>query len=415
MRQVRHRPGEVSPSTPMPVSETALSAMVARLSVQTDDDAEIVGVSPDRSGPPRPHFAVNLAELRRNYRTFTQTLPGAEVFYAVKANADPAVLSYLARLGSGFEAASWGEIELLLSLGVGADRIIFGTAVKAPHEIARAHAAGVDRYAADSAEEIVLLGDCAPASRVFVRVKLGPTGSIFEMNEKFGALPDEAARLVRLAKEAGLVPWGLSINVGSQATDARAWADGVAVLSDVLRELSDTGVRLSVLNLGGGFPVAYAAGRAITLGEIADHLRPALEALPYAPRLLVEPGRAIVASAVSLVATVISRIERPTGPWLFLDCGVYNALYEALAHQGRTQYQVALSSSPRPISKRQTSYVIAGPTGDGLDVVARDVALPDDIVRGDTLTFRNVGAYTRCMASTFNGFPVPSVVVQEAD
>lgn len=359
-----------------------------------------------------PYFVLDLRKLRASYKAFQNAFPTTDIYYALKANSDPLILAALAEAGSGFEAASWQEIDQLLNLGVNADRIIYGSAVKPRAYVERAAQAGVDRFAADSLEELQMLGQAAPGARVFVRVKLDDTYSVFQMSGKFGVPQETAAGLLRQAVALGLRPWGLSFNVGSQATRSSEWATGIAAVAPIFTELRAEGIRLEVLNLGGGFPVQYRDSVEIGIDEIAKQVRAAVDLLPYQPLLIAEPGRRIVATCLSLVATIISRIERPDGPWLFLDCGVYNALYEALVHQGRTSYPVSqldLRSADAPLA----FYVLAGPTGDGLDMIARNVALPVDMAVCDRLLFRNVGAYTRAMASSFNGFPVPPVLVQE--
>ena len=354
-----------------------------------------------------PCFLFDPAELRACVCEFRRAFPGAGVHYALKANPEPIVLAAVAKSGCGFEAASYQEIGLLLDLGVTAERIICGTSVKPRSHVERAVADGIDHFAADSREELLMLADVAAGSRVFIRTKTDDSHSVFQMNGKFGAPVGEAVSLLRIAAEQGLVPWGLSFNVGSQAGDVKAWADGVRALAPVLDDLMADGIELEVLNIGGGFPVSYRNHPGMDLDVIAAHVREAVAALPYMPQLIVEPGRRLVATSMRLIATVISRIERVDGPWLFLDCGVYNALFEALSCQGSTRYPVEAQRTECEGETRR--FVIAGPTGDGLDVIAQDAVLPIDMRVGDRLLFRNAGAYTLALACSFNGFPKPPV------
>jgi len=357
---------------------------------------------------PAPHFVLDLNTVRNRYAAFSNAFPDTTIFYALKANPDPALITTLASLGSGFEAASWFEIEQLLDLGISSDRILYGTAVKPRSHIERAARAGVDRFATDSAEDLRVLAKVAPGARVLVRVKLDDSASVFQMNVKFGAPPQEVPELLRLAHQLGLWPWGISFNVGSQARRTEQWANGVRLVAPMFDELRAEGLDLEALNLGGGFPAPYRDHTGLQLGEIAAAIAPELRRLRNRPQLILEPGRGLSATAMSLVTTIEARVERPDGPWLFLDCGVYNALYEALLHQGRTAYPVQ-AMGPRPLGMPGQRFVLAGPTGDGLDVVARDVLLPADLGVGERLLFENVGAYTRVMASSFNGFPVPPI------
>lgn len=363
------------------------------------------------SGEVPPYFLIKQGVLRANVRDFREAFPHADIFYALKANSETAVLATLADAGCGFEAASWPEIDRLLALGIAPDRIIYGTAVKPRTHVERAAAAGIDRFAADSREELALLAALAPGSRVFIRVKVDDSHSVYRMSGKFGAAPEQAATLVRLAKDFRLAPWGLSFNVGSQATQPTAWSDGLKLLTPIISELLADGIRLDVVNIGGGFPAAYQNYPDTRLRAAAEHVRRVAGGLPYPVRMVVEPGRRLVASSTSLIASVVSRIERSDGSWLFLDCGVYNALFEALSCQGAICYPV--SRFGREDSHLHSRFVLAGPTGDGLDVISRDAMLPADTTVGDTLLFENAGAYTLSLASSFNGFPRPPVYFEK--
>lgn len=349
---------------------------------------------------------MDVEALRASLAQFREAFPRCEIFYALKANSAPSVVAMLAELGCGFEAASWGEIALLVGLGVGPERIIYGTAVKPPLEVARAFSCGVDRYAADSREELVMLSVTAPGSRVFLRVTADDSGSVYRLNRKFGAAHHDAAPLLLLARDLGLVPWGLSFNVGSQASRKTAWAESLAALSPILASLQEHEIKLGIINIGGGFPEAYAGDEPWSLEEIAAPLFAAHARLPYRLDLVIEPGRRLVARSTALIATVFARIERENGPWLFLDCGVYNALFEALRCQGHTKYEVSrVGASSAPLLR----FALAGPTGDSLDVLSEASELPADTNVGDRLRFECAGAYTLALASSFNGFAPPPV------
>jgi ornithine decarboxylase len=117
-----------------------------------------------------------------------------------------------------------------------------------------------------------------------------------------------------------------------------------------------------------------------------------------------------VATSTVLVSEVIARNDRANKPWLCLDAGIYNALYEAMIHQGATQFPVHPVVLPTP-NEVPMICTLAGPTGDSLDIIARDVVLPDYIAVGDRLVFENAGAYSVTMASPFNGFPKPELYI----
>ena len=161
-----------------------------------------------------------------------------------------------------------------------------------------------------------------------------------------------------------------------------------------------------ILNIGGGFPCSYVGDDASPVEKIAQNALAEYNMLDRRPRLILEPGRRIVADAAVLVTTVIARIERDGKTWLFLDAGVYNALFEALSCQGSTRYPVSCCEMK---SVEQQRFVLAGPTGDGLDVITRDAILLRDVSVGDRLMLHNVGAYSLVFSSRFNGFELPAV------
>jgi ornithine decarboxylase len=356
-----------------------------------------------------PFFYTSRDILEENFSSFCGLFRDCEVYYAVKANSEPSILSYLDRLGCGFEAASGYEVAILQSIGVAASKIIYGTSVKPIAHIREAFALGIDRFAADSKEVIEKIAEAAPGSRVFVRAVVDDSGSVFTMSERFGAPASSVKHLILHIQRLGLVPYGISFYVGSQATDASKWAKGVYTIKPAIDELADEGVSLEIVNIGGGFPAVYDNHpSAPRVREIVELTHEALATLPYSPKVIMEPGRAIVATSTVLVAEVISRSDRAGSPWLCLDAGIYNALYEAMVHQGATRYRVhALDASKDEIES--LLFALAGPTGDSLDVIARNAALPARTATGDRVVFENAGAYTIAMASRFNGFPPPAL------
>lgn len=359
-----------------------------------------------------PFFFTSRDVLRRNYEAFTKLFDNAEVYYALKANSDPRILAYLDQLGSNFEAASAFEIQLLLDAGVNPSKIIYGTSIKPAAHIARAFKLGVNRFAADSREELKKIAENAPGAKVFVRTIVNDDGSVFMMSERFGAPVDTVLDLMMYAQSLELKLYGLSFYVGSQAAHSDMWSRGIQTITPVIEELWKRGIQLEVINIGGGFPVHYDNHQdAPELKMIVANIHNALHMLPYIPKIIMEPGRGLVATSTVLVTEVIARNDRASKPWLCLDAGIYNALYEAMIHQGATRYPTRLLNPPTEATGL-LEFTLAGPTGDSLDVIARDVPLPAYTSVGDRIVFEHAGAYTICMANPFNGFPVPKLYVR---
>jgi ornithine decarboxylase len=231
------------------------------------------------------------------------------------------------------------------------------------------------------------------------------------MSERFGTPASTLEDLVHYAKELGLKLYGLSFYVGSQAAHANMWAKGLHTIKPVIESLYKQGIMLEAINIGGGFPVHYDNHQdAPELKKIVVEIHNVLHTLPYIPKIIMEPGRAIVATSTILVAEVIARNDRAGKPWLCLDAGIYNALYEAMIHQGSTGFPVRMLNEPtEPVE--MASFTLAGPTGDSLDVIAKNVPLPAYIDVGDRLVFEHAGAYTLALASRFNGFPEPPLYI----
>jgi ornithine decarboxylase len=354
-----------------------------------------------------PFFLYSKEKVLQNLSEYKESLPpNTEICYALKANSERDVLATLFRGGASFEVASKYELGFLQKVGVPGSRMVYGTAVKPEDHINDFVAHGVDRFAFDSEEELQKIVRRAPGSRVYVRTLVDDrSDSVFHMSEKFGASLHEAADLMIHAKELGLVPYGISFNVGSQAKNQHAWERGARDVFKVMNELLKKGIRIEVVNLGGGFPHSYQDNDGFrSIKEIASHIHSAFEESPYPVKLIVEPGRGLTANSYVLIVTVIAKNIRENGHWLFLDAGVYNALLEALASQGTTKYRVAPLKS---YGKENEEYIVTGPTGDNLDVIGRGITLPTDIEVGDRIVIYDTGAYTFPLMTSFNGFPKP--------
>lgn len=357
-----------------------------------------------------PFLALDLGTVRDRYHSLVGAFAGRiGVCYAVKCNPDPEVLTTLAAAGSGFEIASAAELEMLLPLGVDPERVLYSNPVKPPSHVRQTFERGVRRFAVDCLGEVLKVAEQAPGSQVYVRVRVDDTRSRFPLSTKFGLPVGEAAALLLTARDNGLVPAGLTFHVGSQCTDVGAWGRAIDSLAPVLRELSEHGVTLTLLDIGGGFPAQYGEPGP-DLCEIADRTLRALARLPYAPAEIVcEPGRAVVAEAAVLVTSVIGRETRMGREWVYLDAGAYNGLMEAAQTRGRWQFPLR-TSRPEGPGAVVVSCTVTGPTCDSSDTLMNDADLPADLELNDRVYIGSAGAYSLCYASSFNGFEPPTRV-----
>ncbi|MCU0894000.1 MAG: type III PLP-dependent enzyme [Rhodospirillales bacterium] len=354
--------------------------------------------------PATPCLVLDLDIVNQNYAKLRQAMPDAVIYYAMKANPAPEILSLLTALGSSFDAASVNEIDMVLATGAGPERISFGNTIKKQADIAAAFDRGVRLYAFDSWAELAKLAAAAPGSRVFCRISTSGDGAEWPLSRKFGCEPRTAAELLRLAAALGLEPYGVSFHVGSQQRDPAQWDQAVAEAAKLFRELADDGVTLGMLNIGGGLPTRYrnrlpslCAYGAVIRRSIRRHFG------NRRPDVIVEPGRQMVGDAGIIQTEVVLIAERErTEPsrWVYLDIGKFGGLAETIDEA----IKYPILSSRRGPSDR---VVLAGPTCDSADVLYEqsDYRLPLDLKIGDKLEIRSAGAYTTTYASVaFNGF-----------
>jgi ornithine decarboxylase len=355
--------------------------------------------------PETPCLVVDLDVIEANYRELQRALPLARIFYAVKANPAPEVVTRLAGLGASFDTASRAEIELVLACGATPDRISFGNTIKKQKDIAWAYGQGVRLFAFDSDAELDKLIEAAPGASVFCRLLTDCGGAEWPLSLKFGCVPAMAAALLLRARDAGMDACGLSFHVGSQQTNLAQWDAVLAEVAKLFRRLREDGLELRLVNLGGGFPATYrrevpapdAYGNAI-MGAMTRHFGNRL------PEMIIEPGRGLAGNAGIIQAEVvlISRkdyAERKR--WVYLDIGKFGGLAETMDEAIKYPIRTARDGGATgPV-------VLAGPTCDSADVMYEKTSyqLPLDLKVGDRVEILGTGAYTTSYSAVnFNGF-----------
>jgi ornithine decarboxylase len=355
--------------------------------------------------PATPCLVLDVDRVEDNFRTLRDALPLARIYYAVKANPAPQVLERLAGLSSYFDAASIEEVTCCLDAGAAPEKISFGNTIKKVSAIRRAHEAGVTMFAFDSREELDKLARHAPGARVYCRILVENEGADWPLSRKFGTTIESARELMLEASGLGLDPYGLSFHVGSQQTTTRAYEVAIGKVAMLFTDLTEAGVNLRMMNLGGGFPTRYRDdvpeidqfSNAI-MTTMTEHFGNNL------PEMVVEPGRFIVGDAGLVQAEVVlvsRRDKKDPVRWVYLDIGRFGGLAET---EGESiKYRITT-----PHDGRATGPVaIAGPTCDGADIMYErsNYRLPLALTSGDRIELLSTGAYVTTYASTrFNGF-----------
>ena len=345
-----------------------------------------------------PFLVMDRDVIRRKFKEFQAAIGKARIFYALKANPHRRIVKLLVELGADFEISSQEELGFLLSQRVPSQRLISSNPVKTEGFIKAAYASGIELLAFDSYAEIEKLAQFALGSKVYVRLAVSNEGSQWPLNRKFGVEAEEAVRLLVEARKRRLNPYGITFHVGSQCTEQATWVSALEKSKEVWDMAEARGLRLQMLNIGGGFPIKYI-NPTLSITQIAKVVRDMFEKMfPKDIEIFVEPGRALVGEAGILVATVIGKGMRNGGKWLYLDVGVFNGLMESM---GGIQYPVAMArNGPR------SRWVLAGPSCDSFDVISTEVEITEPEI-GDKVYIMSAGAYTTAYASNFNGFCIP--------
>ncbi|MHA1564174.1 MAG: type III PLP-dependent enzyme [Alphaproteobacteria bacterium] len=353
-----------------------------------------------------PCLVIDLNVIEHNFYRFRKLLPQAAFYYAIKANPAPSILETLSAVGAGFDAASLVEIQACLDTGTSPELISYSNTIKKQADIARAYELGIRLFAFDCAEELAKLAAAAPGSKVFCRLAVENSGAKWPLDGKFGCSPRMARNLLKAAAAIGLTPYGISFHVGSQQCRLAPWDFAIKRAAEIFHALSASGIELKMLNLGGGFPVAYRS-EVPALEEISTTIGRSL-AKHFGnniPDIAIEPGRAIVAAAGVIRTEVIlisRRDERAPERWVYLDIGRYGGLDET---SGETiQYTL------RPLTNGPDTgpVILAGPTCDSVDIMYQNAGyhLPMSLRAGHQIDILATGAYTTTMATVgFNGFP----------
>jgi ornithine decarboxylase len=356
--------------------------------------------------PEEPLHCLRPAAITAAAGAFVQGFPGTTL-YAVKCNAEPAVLRALWRGGvRHFDCASAAEVALVRTIFPEAG-IHFMHPIKARGAIREAWGRhGVRDFVLDNAAELAkILAEisCGEDLGLVVRLALPKGGAAYDLSGKFGAAEEEAVALLRAARPHA-ARLGLSFHVGSQCLDPLAWGRAIALAGQVVRE---AGVALDVLDVGGGFPAAYPGMEVLApLGAFFAEIEDAVEEAGLGDATLwAEPGRALVAGGASVVVQVQGR----RGDALFVNDGVYGALSDAAERMGFA-FPCRLIRPAGAATGAPRDFVLFGPTCDSADRMPGPWRLPADVAEGDWIEIGQLGAYGTAVRTAFNGFDRAALV-----
>jgi len=344
-----------------------------------------------------PKVLVNQYELLKN------ALPEVELFYAVKAHPDSHIINTIDQLGGGFDIASAGEMDLLLSHQISGRRTIHTHPIKKDKEIRDALRFGATTFVVDNLHELKKLIPYRGRVGVLLRVSFRSATATVDLSKKFGCAENEVKEIVLEAEKLGVHIKGLSFHVGSQCVDAQKHVEAIESCHALMNEINNTAKRpMSIMDIGGGFPADYLLEN-IDIHRFCQPIRHALKDSPKDWHIIAEPGRFLIAPAVKSVTTVTGKSMRAGTPWYYLDDGVYGSYSGQIFDHAQYPLQVFKDGEC-------VKSILAGPTCDSIDIVAEDILLPE-LEIGDLVIGLQMGAYTAATKTRFNSIPDAKLIV----
>ncbi len=351
-----------------------------------------------------PLLLIDCDSIRRQYHALKNALPNVTLHFALKPLPHPAVVDTLLAEGASFDLATSGEVDLVNSRGVPAERTIHTHPIKRDADIRDALAYGCTVFVVDNINELEKFIAYKDQVELLVRLSFRNSESFADLSKKFGCSAQTALQLIERARDLGIRIKGLSFHVGSQTTNPQKYVDAINACRQLMENVIAADLpALSTLDIGGGFPVTYNQ-YVMPIDEFCQPINQALAMLPETVQILAEPGRFIVAPAATSVASVMGQAERDGETWYYLDDGIYGTFSGIIFDHG--DYPIfALKESAETFPS-----VLAGPTCDSIDVIAEQIMLPK-LENGDLIIGQMMGAYASATATDFNFFKRAKMVV----
>jgi ornithine decarboxylase len=351
-----------------------------------------------------PLLVISRRALIHQYQELKRQLPGVSIYYAIKAFPQIEALNVLAEQGCNFDVASEGELALLRELSVSGRKTIHTHPIKKDADIRAALRGGSTTFVVDNTEELRKLIAYRQRVGVLLRVSFRSNSAAVDLSRKFGCSPDQVAEIVEEAGAMGLHIRGLSFHVGSQSLTPDTHVEAIDRCNRLIEDINQNRKNpMNVLDIGGGFPVDYANEQP-DMDAFFQPIREALARLPRDISVIAEPGRFLVAPAVTAISSVSGRARRGDFQWYYLDDGIYGSYSGQLFDHVLYPLQILEDRGGREAA------IISGPTCDSIDIIAEDIQLPQ-LNEGDLIVGHMMGAYTAATSTRFNSISNALIVL----
>ena len=367
-----------------------------------------------------PLYVYSRATLERHWHAFNNAFGEHPhlVCFAVKSNPNIAILNVMAKLGSGFDIVSQGELERVLAAGGDAGKVVFSGVAKSRQEIARALEVNIRCFNVESEAELLrinqIAGEMGKIAPISLRVNpdvdahTHPYISTGLKENKFGVSVEQAREVYKLAATLPNIKIvGMDCHIGSQLTELQPFLDAVDRLIVLMEQLNQDGIHLKHLDLGGGLGVTYTDEAPPHPTEYAKALWEKLSAFSEL-EIIVEPGRAITANAGILVTKVEYLKSNESRNFAIVDAGMNDMIRPALY-----QAYMNILEIDRTLAREEKIYDVVGPICETSDFLGKQRKLA--IAEGDYLAQRSAGAYGASMSSNYNSRPRTAEVMVDGD
>ena len=367
-----------------------------------------------------PLYVYSRATLERHWHAFNNAFGEHPhlVCFAVKSNPNIAILNVMAKLGSGFDIVSQGELERVLAAGGDAAKVVFSGVAKSHQEIARALEVNIRCFNVESEAELLrinqIAGEMSKIAPISLRVNpdvdahTHPYISTGLKENKFGVSVEQAREVYKLAATLPNIKIvGMDCHIGSQLTELQPFLDAVDRLIVLMEQLKQDGIHLKHLDLGGGLGVTYTDEAPPHPTEYAKALWEKLSAFSEL-EIIVEPGRAITANAGILVTKVEYLKSNESRNFAIVDAGMNDMIRPALY-----QAYMNILEIDRTLAREEKIYDVVGPICETSDFLGKQRKLA--IAEGDYLAQRSAGAYGASMSSNYNSRPRTAEVMVDGD
>lgn len=355
------------------------------------------------TGDDDPFYLLDLDDVKMKHAKWVEKIPRVIPFYAVKCNDDERVLRALTDLGTGFDCASKKELKQMIELGVSPERIIYANTVKQVSHLKYAADQHVMKVTFDSPRELEKIREFHPKAQVVLRIRFDAQNSIICLGLKFGCDPEEEApRLIRMCKELDMDLVGISFHVGSGTQDYEIFERALVAVRKLFDVAQVEGFKLNFVDIGGGF-----LGNDITL---LDHYAKSINLgidknfAGQTVEFISEPGRYFVESAFTIaVQVILKRVTLDGHVHYHINEGIYGSFLISYIYEEKLKFDVVRGSKSNSTSN-QVEATIWGASCNSKDKIFTGKVTEFEMY--DWLVFRNFGAYTTTVSTTFNGFSI---------